>query len=126
MVPPEEFHLLIVDDEEKIRETLKTHFELDDYPVQTAGCGNEALEIVLNSKVDFIISDVRMPNGDGVYLLEKVRELRPDIPVIVMVTGFAEITRDEAVEKGALDLIQKPYSLATIEEMVDKAREEKQ
>jgi DNA-binding NtrC family response regulator len=122
MKPAEDFNLLIVDDEEQIRETIKTHFELDDYAVQTAASGNEALEIVLKSHIDFIISDVRMPDGDGVFLLEKVREVKPDIPIIVMVTGFAEITREDAIKKGALDLINKPYSLADMEELVMDAR----
>jgi len=120
MKNPEDFHILIVDDEEGIRRVLSQHFEIDGYTIFTASGGNEALEIVKHHKIDFVITDIRMPNGDGETLLEKIREIDPNIPVVVMITGFAELTREEAIRKGALDLLLKPVDLGVIEKYIEE------
>lgn len=118
----EEYNILVVDDEPEIREILADHFRLDGYNVLTAGGGEEALELVKKQNIDFIITDIRMHKGDGEELLVKVRELDPKFPVIVMVTGFSELTREKAIEKGALDLLHKPINMDQIERYVEEAR----
>lgn len=117
---PEDFNLLIVDDEEGLREVLVMNFEMSGYNIFQASGGLEAIEIVKSNRIDFIISDIRMPDGDGVSLLEKIREIDPNIPIIVMVTGFAEITREEIIKKGALDLLEKPYDIELLESYIEK------
>lgn len=121
MREPKDFNLLIVDDEDELRELLASHFEMEGYNLFTAGGGYEALEIVKNNNIDFIISDVRMPKGDGIMLLGKVHEMKSDAPIIVLVTGFAKLTREEALEKGALDLLEKPINLEQIEKYIKEA-----
>ena len=121
MRDPKDFNLLIVDDEDGIRKTLSSHFKMDGYNIFTASGGYQALEIVKENRIDFIISDIRMPEGDGEMLLEKVRELNPEIPLIVMVTGFAELSKEKAIEKGALDLLAKPIDLDLIEKYIQEA-----
>lgn len=117
---PEDFNLLIVDDEEGLREVLVMNFKMNGYNIFQASGGLEAIEIVKSNRIDFIISDIRMPDGDGVFLLEKIREIDPDIPIIVMVTGFAQITREEIIKKGALDLLEKPYDIELLESHIEK------
>ncbi len=114
-----DFVLLIVDDEPQIREVLTQYFELSDYAVESASGGREALDIVRKKKINFIISDVRMPDGDGEELLDEVRKLHPDLPIIVMVTGFAEISKAEAIKRGALDLLVKPININFLEDLVE-------
>ena len=118
MRAPEDFKLLIVDDEEPIRNVLKEHFELDDYQVFTAESGNKALELISNVDIDFIISDIRMPDGDGEMLLRKVRERDNDVPLVLLVSGFSELSREKALELGALDYLAKPFDLKVVEKLI--------
>lgn len=101
--------ILVVDDEADIREAIGTFLEIEDLSYIEARSGREALKIVLENKnVKFVISDVRMPNGDGVFLIDELRKIDPKMPFIILVTGQADITQEEAKAKGALDLFIKP------------------
>jgi DNA-binding NtrC family response regulator len=115
----ENFTILIVDDEEIIRKALAKNYKLDGYNVIMASGGNEAVELCRNKKIDFVISDVRMPEGDGVFLLDELRKMNPDIPVIVMITGFSELTKEEAISKGALDLLNKPVDFKIVDAYIE-------
>jgi DNA-binding NtrC family response regulator len=79
--------LLIVDDENGYREVLKTIFESEGYSVTTAANGRSALSHLTSNKCDLIVSDVRMPDIDGIRLLKEAREADPDIGVVLM-TAF--------------------------------------
>lgn len=73
-------------------------------------------------RIDIVISDVRMPNGDGISLLTKIRELNPAMPIVLLATGFADLTEPEALGMGANALIEKPIDrkrmLAILEGLV--------
>lgn len=102
-------HLLIVDDEDSYREVLKVIFEEDGYAVNTARNGNKALAHLKKEPCDLIISDVRMPDMDGIGLLRAARELHPDVGVVMM-TAFGTIDNArEAFKLGADDFISKPF-----------------
>lgn len=116
-----EFCILVVDDEQVLRENLGKTLALDGYKILFASGGREAIEIVKTQAIDFIISDVRMPHGDGIELLQEVRKINPDIPVVVLVTGFTELTKESALSMGAIDLLQKPINLDTIELYIQSA-----
>ena len=101
--------LLIVDDEDSYREVLKVIFEAEGYSVSTATNGNKALAHLKNEPCDLIISDVRMPDMDGIGLLRSARELHPDVGVVMM-TAFGTIDNArEAFKLGADDFISKPF-----------------
>ena len=103
--------VLVVDDETAIRDTLKNILETESYSVETAANGKEALEIFQNNTCDVVLCDVKMQGMDGIELLAAMREVAPDIPVI-MVSGHGTIdTAVEALRKGAYDYIQKPLDL---------------
>ena len=99
-------NLLIVDDEESYRLVLKVIFEAEGYAVRTVNNGRAALSHLKTESCDVIISDVRMPDMDGIALLKAARELYPDIGVVLM-TAFGTIdTAREAFKLGADDFIQ--------------------
>ena len=101
---------LVVDDEEILRELLVVQLTDKEVEAIEASCANDAIEMLQNQVVDFIISDVRMPNGTGVDLLKAVSEMPQDVkPEIVMMTGFADLTEEEALQMGALKMFSKPF-----------------
>ncbi|MDD4974543.1 MAG: response regulator [Bacteriovorax sp.] len=114
--------VLIVDDEPGVREAIATYLEIEDLMSIEARCGLEALEIIKNNKdIKFIISDVRMPNGDGIFLINELRKLDTVLPFIILVTGQADITREEAIQKGALDMFIKPPDMDKIIALIKKS-----
>ena len=114
--------ILVVDDEAAIVETLKEVLEYESYAVQTATCAADALKLLENEDFDVVISDIKMPDVDGLELLGKIRELR-DVPVI-MVTGHGDIeTAVTSLKSGAFDFITKPLDLNRLLISVRHARE---
>ena len=117
--------ILVVDDEKSIRSTLKDILELEKYKVDQAGDGFECLVKVKQNNYDIIILDIKMPKMDGMEAIDRLTELSPDTPII-MISGHGTIdTAVEAVKKGAFDFIQKPMDLnrllITIRNAMDKS-----
>lgn len=105
---------LIVDDEPDLTEVIS--FQLNQMGIRTleAHSGTEAWNIfVENPGIDLVISDVRMPSGDGIDLTKKIRKHQPSVPIVLM-SGFADVMEDEAKEMGAAVLLQKPMDLSDI------------
>jgi len=100
--------ILIADDEKTIRESLKVILEDEGYKANVAGDGALALEEIKNNNYDIVISDIKMPNIDGMELLEKASEISPNTFFIIM-TAYASVqTAIEALRKGAYDYLIKP------------------
>src|SRR5688500_7122416 len=115
--------LLIVDDENGYREVLKKIFEAEGYSVSTATDGRSALTYLSSKQCDLIVSDVRMPDIDGIRLLKEAREANPDIGVVLM-TAFGTIdTAREALKLGADDFIQKPFNNEELKMIVERSLE---
>lgn len=117
--------ILIVDDERSIRNTLKDILSYENYQVSLAENGMEALKMVEANEFDVILCDIKMPEMDGLEVLEKLQEIAFDVPVI-MISGHGNIdTAVEAIKKGAFDFIEKPLDLnrilITIKNALDKA-----
>lgn len=103
--------VLIIDDEEVIRSTLEEILEYEDYKVETAADGKEGLDKILKTSYDAVICDIKMPKMNGLEVLEKATEAKPDVP-FVMISGHGDIeTAVEATKKGAYDFIEKPPDL---------------
>src|SRR5688500_14544800 len=116
-------NILIVDDEQSYRQLLSLVFEADGHTIRTATNGREALELLQQEPADVVISDVRMPDMDGIELLRAVRETQPDLGVILM-TAFASVdTAREAFKLGADDFIQKPFDVEELKLIVKKTLE---
>ncbi len=103
--------VLIIDDERPIRNSLKEILEYEKMEVSEATNGIEGLEIVNKSDFDLILCDIKMPGMDGIELLSKIQEQKPEIPVI-MISGHGNVeTAVDALKKGAYDFIEKPIDL---------------
>ncbi|MFC1734244.1 sigma-54-dependent transcriptional regulator [candidate division KSB1 bacterium] len=102
--------ILVIDDEKSIRNTLREILEYEKYEVNDAADGIKGLELVKEGKYDIILCDIKMPEMDGIEVLEKIMEIN-DTPV-VMISGHGNIeTAVEAIKKGAFDYISKPLDL---------------
>src|SRR6188768_3086516 len=116
-------NILIVDDEQSYRQLLSLVFEGDGHTIRTAANGLEALTMLQAEPADIIISDVKMPDMDGIDMLRSVRETQPDLGVILM-TAFASVeTAREAFKLGADDFIQKPFDVEELKLIVKKTLE---
>ena len=117
--------ILIVDDEKAIRNSLKEILEMEEYQVDTAENGTEALEKADKEKFDTIFCDIKMPGIDGIEVLTTLIERGVETP-IVMISGHGDIsTAVDCIKKGAFDFIEKPLDLnrvlITLKNATDKA-----
>src|SRR5512132_1138704 len=102
--------VLLVDDEKNIQLTLSRALSMEGYAVEVAGGGREALEKIAALPVDVVVMDVRMPGLDGISVLAKARETRPELPVVIM-SGHGSIeTVRSAFRLGAFDYLEKPIT----------------
>ena len=119
-------NLLIVDDEQSYRQLLTLVFQGDGHNIRTASNGREAVALLQEEPANLIISDVKMPDMDGIELLRAVRQTAPDIAVVLM-TAFASVeTAREAFKLGADDFIQKPFDVEELKAIVKKALEKQE
>ncbi|MDT3365853.1 MAG: sigma-54 dependent transcriptional regulator, partial [Bacteroidota bacterium] len=117
--------ILIVDDEKSIRNSLREILEMEEYQVDTAENGTEALEKADKEKFDTIFCDIKMPGIDGIEVLTTLIERGVETP-IVMISGHGDIsTAVDCIKKGAFDFIEKPLDLnrvlITLKNATDKA-----
>jgi PAS domain S-box-containing protein len=113
--------VLIVDDEEGMRSTLRRFLELDGHEVATAEDADRALTALAGGSVDVLVSDIIMPRLGGVELLKHVRAVSPDTKII-LITGEPTVeTAAEALRSGAFDYLAKPVSRGTLNTVVSAA-----
>lgn len=117
--------ILIVDDEPSIRKTLREILEFEKYEVDESSDGLDCIVKLKQTEYDVVIMDIKMPKMDGLEALERVQQLVPDTPVI-MISGHANIdTAVDAVKRGAFDFISKPPDLnrmlITVRNAMDKS-----
>lgn len=104
-------HILVVDDEVDLREIVASELDFMGAVVEQAGNITAADAILKQKNIDLIISDIRMPGGTGVDLLKTVKARNILNPPIILITGFADITPEEAYAFGAEALLNKPFQL---------------
>jgi DNA-binding NtrC family response regulator len=103
--------ILVIDDERSIRNTLKEVLEYENHEVDVAVDGPEGIEMFGKNGYELVLCDIKMPNMDGIEVLDKIIEMPGDAPV-VMISGHGNIeTAVEAIKKGAFDFIEKPLDL---------------
>ena len=117
------FTILVIDDEENIRNGLASNFEMEDYTVRTASNGRQGLELVSKGDIDLVVTDLRMDGISGEEVLRRVTTETPGIPVIVL-TGHGSIDAAvDAMKNGAYDFLTKPLNLDQLNAIVKRALE---
>ncbi|MBN2890884.1 MAG: sigma-54-dependent Fis family transcriptional regulator [Bacteroidales bacterium] len=118
-------NILVIDDQEAIRIALSDILEYEKYTVDVAKSGFEGIEMLQSGNYDALLCDIKMPQMDGIEVLEKVHETNPDLPVII-ITGHGSVdTAVEALKKGAYDFIEKPLDMNRLIVSVRNALEKK-
>ncbi len=104
-------HILIIDDEKSIRNTLREILEYEKYTISEAKDGEEGLKLITENDYDVVLCDIKMPKMDGIEVLDKTIELGKEFPFIMISAHGTIETAVEATKKGAYDFIQKPLDL---------------
>lgn len=113
--------VLIVDDDEVVLRMLGNFFQTEVPCCETASNAASALDLIRENSFDIMIADISMPKMNGLELTVQVKQIRPDMPVILM-TGFLEdFSYDGAIEAGAADFIKKPFSFEEVKARIKQA-----
>src|SRR6266550_2684969 len=118
MRPP---RILVVDDELLLLDTAARILRGAGYEVKTATNGREAVEILQHGSFEAVVSDIRMPEMDGIQLLRAVRERDADVPVILMTASPDLASAVEAVTYGALQYLLKPFNINELKKVLSRA-----
>ncbi len=103
--------VLVVDDEDGIRSLVSDILTLEGFQCYTAESGQEAFDRICSTKIDAVLSDIRMPNGGGIDLLNKLKIRNPDTPHFAVLTGFSDYSIMDIYDKGAEGILAKPFRM---------------
>lgn len=110
--------ILVVDDEEGMREFLGILLQKEGYQVETAQSGEEALARLGKERFDLVITDLKMPRMSGIDVLNKIKERDPDVGVVLITAYASTETAVDAMKGGAFDYIAKPFDVEEMKEVV--------
>jgi len=117
----EKISLLIVDDEESVRDSLFNWFIEDGYLVESAENARTALNMLEKKAYDIVLADIKMPGMDGLEMLKRIKSIKPDAVVIIM-TAFATVdTAVQALKDGAFDYVTKPFDPDDLSHLIRNA-----
>jgi len=112
--------ILIVDDDDGVRENLAELFQVVGYSVVTAGSAPEAMGKLAHHDVDLLLTDYRMPGPNGVELIESARRVKPGLRAILMTAFGDSFTEIESVRRGAIGYVNKPFEADEITNLVSR------
>jgi two-component system NtrC family response regulator len=115
--------ILLIDDDESLRRVVEYNLREDGYQVVTAADGRSGLQRFQESSVDLVLTDVRMPEMDGVEVMTHLKAMQPDLPVIVLTAHGTIDSAVEAMKVGAFDYLTKPFTRDQLKAAVRKALE---
>jgi len=110
MAESAQYKILVVDDEESVRNLIVTLLSRSGHSSVTAVDGVEALDRMKENQIDAVITDIKMPNMDGVALTVEILKRYPGLPILVMTAFDEEYTAGAAIAAGAREYIKKPFS----------------
>jgi len=102
--------VLIVDDEPDILELMDEEFKYSGFQTLTALCGNDAIKLLAEKPIDVVVSDYKMPNGNGMSVLSFVNKMEKR-PHFFFVSGQADVSVEDAINAGAKKFFSKPFDL---------------
>jgi two-component system NtrC family response regulator len=117
--------IVVIDDEVNAAAALETLLREDGYEVSRAHDGKAGLELIAKDAPDLVLTDLRMPEVDGIELLKRVKEIRPDCMVILMTAYGTVKTAVKAMKLGAEDYVSKPIDMEELEIVLQKALEKR-
>jgi DNA-binding NtrC family response regulator len=119
-------NVLIVDDDPATLDFMRLYVESEGYEVATAGTGEEALRLADSRRFDISLTDLQLPDLDGIELVKRLRDVSPDTEII-MVSGHGSVTRAvEATKAGAFYFVEKPVAFEELTLLMEKAIERRQ
>jgi len=110
--------ILVVDDERNVCEFLEEFLEFKEFETFSALSGVEALRLIREHRFDLVLLDIIMPGMNGMEVLEKIKLVQPDIPIIVVSGVRDRKMADNVLRMGAADYIPKPIDLERLEQMI--------
>jgi DNA-binding NtrC family response regulator len=110
MTVKKDLTVLIIDDEPDILELMEEEFKYCGYSTMTAICGNDAIKVLDKERIDIIVSDYKMPNGNGMVVLSHVNKMTKP-PIFFFVSGQADVSVEDALRAGARKFFSKPFDL---------------
>jgi two-component system response regulator HydG len=116
--------ILVVDDQAEMARTVAEGLSLRGFMTKHAGSGVEALNLLRSEPFDALVTDLRMPGGDGMSLLEASKQLAPDRPVIIMTAYSAIDTAIESIRRGAYHYLTKPFKVEELALFLERALDE--
>lgn len=111
--------VLIIDDEPDILELMEEEFRYCGYTTLTAMSGNDAVAILEKSHVDIVVSDYKMPNGNGMVVLDYVNKIEKNRPLFYFVSGQADVSIEDAIKAGAKKFFTKPFDLDELIQQIE-------
>ena len=117
------FHILLIDDEPAQITSIKSFLKRRDFTVSSANSGQDGINIVMDRNIDLVFTDYRMPEMNGLEVVQSINKLNPELPVVV-ITAFSDIKDAvQVMKEGAFDYLSKPIQLDELEILVKKAQE---
>ena len=117
--------ILVIDDDADTLDLMRVQLELEGYQVSTSGTGQEGLELVATQPFDVILTDLQLPDLDGLEIVKKCKELTPETEIIV-ITGYGSVEKAlNATRAGAFFFLEKPVEFEEVQVLLDKALERK-
>jgi two-component system alkaline phosphatase synthesis response regulator PhoP len=127
---PEQKHILLVEDEERLQEALQLNLQMEGYEVMVASDGAKALSLVEQAHFDLIVLDVMLPEIDGISVMETIRLTNQDVPILILSARNTSEDRITGLRKGADDYLTKPFHLEElllrIGKLIEKNNKQKQ
>ncbi len=120
MIDRKTLTVLVIDDEADILELMKDEFLYWGYKTITATCGNDAIKILSSERIDLIVSDYKMPNGNGMAVLAHVKAMTGKQPAFFFISGQANVSTGEALKAGARKFFSKPFGLDDMIKEIEK------
>jgi two-component system response regulator PilR (NtrC family) len=112
--------VLVVDDEIDLRELFKIQLQRKNFDVEMAENGVDAFQKLQSGHFDAVLSDIRMPNGDGMWLTEQIQTLPYKVP-IVLISGYTDLDPELFIRKGAFCILSKPCPLTVVADTLKKS-----
>jgi two-component system, NtrC family, response regulator PilR len=110
--------ILIIEDEEGMREALREWLTEGGYKVEAAKNGEDGLRIISDQDVALVLLDLRLPGKDGISVLKEAKTIRPQLKVIIITAYPSSQTKEAALKEGAADYLPKPFDLDDLEKLI--------